>query len=118
MRSILLGKGPISTQASVKCNFNKLRNVNREEFVDASRKLEGFNLGSLVKVGITKGTLARDVFVKKRPEQVGNILQTMPGMCTLKEYSERFVMRVPTVISLKLRTRLMTLGYVSEKQMK
>ena len=118
MKSILLSKGPISTQRILKNNFHKLRHVTKKEFVEASRKLEGFGLGSLVKVGITKGKKARDVFVKKKPEQVVSILQMMPELCTLKDYSEKFAMRVPTVISLRMRAQLVTLGLVSEKQLK
>ena len=117
MKSILLSKGPITTQQILRSNFRKLRHVTKDEFVEASRKLEGFSLGSFVQVA-NPTPRPIGVFVKKPPEQVVHILQIMPGLCTLEEYSERFAMRVPTLISLRMRTQLVTLGLVSEKQLK
>ena len=116
MKSILLSKGPITTQQILRNNFRKLRHVTKDEFVEASRKLEGFNIGSLVEIANYRRSSS--VFVKKSPEQVANIIQTMPRLCTVKEYSERFAMRVSTLIALRTRAQLVTLGLVSEKQLK
>ena len=118
MRSILLSKGPITTQHTLRNNFKKLRHITKEEFTSAAKKLEQFNLGSLVKVAVPKASRASDIFIKKSADQVGGILSMMPGLCTLQEYSERFAMRVPPVISLRLRAQLVNLGFVSEKQLK
>ena len=116
MKCILLSKGPITTQQILRNHFRKLRHATKDEFLEASRKLERFGLGSLVQVANYKRSSS--IFVKKSPEQVANILQTMPGLCTLKEYSEKFAMRVPTLIALRTRAQLVTCGLVSEKQLK
>ena len=116
MKSILLSKGPITTQQILRSNFHKLRRVTKEEFVKASRKLEGFSLGSYVQVA--NSSRPSSVFVKKPPEQVANILQKMPELCALTDYSERFAMRVRAAVPLRTRAQLVTLGLVSGKQMK
>ena len=90
----------------------------RKNLLKLPEKLECFNLGSLVNIEINKARKGSDIFVKKRPEQVGNILQMMPGLCSLTDFNQRFAMRVPTVISLRLRAQLVNLGLVSEKQLK
>ena len=117
MKSILLSKGPITTQQILRDDFHKLRRVTKEEFIKASRKLEGFSLGSFVQVA-NSSSRPSSVFVKKRPEQVANILQKMPELCALTDYSERFAMRVRTAVPLRTRAQLVTLGLVSAKQLK
>ena len=89
-----------------------------KEFIETSRKLEGLlSLGSLVQVAIYKRSSC--VFVKKSPEQVAHILQTIiHGLCALKEYRKRFAMRMPTLIAVRTRAQLVTLGLVSAKQLK
>ena len=119
MRSILLSKGPITTQNTLRNNFTKLRHITKEEFVEAGKKLEGFSLGSFVKIMIPKSKRFSLVFIKNSPQQVeGTIRMMAPGLCTLQEYSERFAMRIPPVISLRMRAELVNLGYVTEKQLK
>ena len=118
MRCILLSKGPITTQNTLRNNFTKLRHITKEEFLEAGKKLEGFSLGSFVKIMMPKSKRFSLVFIKNSPQQVEGTIGMMPGLCTLQEYSERFAMRIPPVISLRMRAELVNLGYVTEKQLK
>ena len=123
MRSILLNKGPITTQNTLRNNFTKLRHVTKEQFVENAKALELINLGKLVSVPATKGSRRSTVFIKRPPSQyVQDRLRynaaAGDGLCTVEEYNERFNLRIPSIISLRLRAQLVHLGLVSEKLLK
>ena len=117
-RYILTAKGPVTTQNTLRSNFTKLRHITKEEFVAAAKQLQAANLGSLVSVPSTKGSRPSTLFLKKPPEEVQNILSMTPNLCSPEEYSDRFHMRIPALISFKMRAQLLTLGLLSEKQLK
>ena len=120
MRCILLGKGPVTSQYTLRNNFSKLRNITREEFTEPAEYLQSLQLGVLVDISTTKGSRPTPVFIKKHPHEAENILRMNSGrgLCTPQEYTEKFHMRVSTVISLRQRAQLVTMGLVSEKQLK
>ncbi len=118
MKCILLSKGPVTTQYTLRNNFKKLRHVTREEFTEPAYKLEQLGLGSLVEVKTGSNSRPSPVYIKNSPVEVEDILRVNPGLCSFREYNERFKMRVPSVLSLRQRAQLVTLGLVTEKQLK
>ncbi len=121
MKCILLSKGPVTTQMTLRNNFRKLRHITKHEFIFAGEQLQKVNLGYLVKLpargngGVGRGAV---VFVKKKPEEVQTILQGNDSFgCSPYEYTERFMLRVPTVFPLRVRAQLVQMGLTTEKQL-
>ena len=118
MASILLTSGPITTLRVVS-SLSKFHKTSKEQFQQAAEDLKAANLGELfeVKLGKVGGTPTK-VFVKKHPAEVEEALQENEDLCTIEQYKGRYEQAPSKSIPLKLRSKLVEMGVVFEKQMK
>ncbi len=109
MIGILLSPGPVCNLKVVQ-GLSRVYNssVNKTKFISAAKKLEQASFGSLV------AALKGEIFVKKVPEEVGNLLQLKEneGLCTFAEYRYRFGLPTPAKVTQKLRDALIEMGAV------
>ena len=116
MAAILLAPGPITTLRVV-TNLYKFHKTSKEQFQAAAEDLKAADLGELFEVKLGKGT-ATKVFVKKHPAEVEDALGENEDLCTIEQYKGKYEQTPSKSIPLKLRSKLVEMGVVFEKQMK
>ena len=112
MTAILQTLGPVSTSVALRSNWKFLKSSTVPQFFAAGQELEKLGLGSLVQ--LSGGSLK--VFVKNNPSDVQHILEAHPEICQPHLYDERYHRPATKMISWKIRSRLIDMGLVSEKQ--
>ncbi len=117
MAAILQTPGPVSTCEAVRSNWsrNSLGNTTVQQFERAALELEAVNLGMLVHVMNSTGRTSK-VFIKKQPDEVEEALAANPNLCTPTVYYDRYHHPASKKISWALRTKLVELGLVTQKQ--
>ena len=114
MSGVLLSPGPVATLNSVhrlSRVFNKV--VNKEKFMAAATKLNEMEVGDLVTVNCgDKWTKTVDVFIKKLPEEMGDVIVDDEVLCTQQEYQQRFFLSPPLSIDDRLQNSLVEQGLV------
>ncbi|XP_072015285.1 uncharacterized protein [Amphiura filiformis] len=121
MKAILAIGGPVATANTVKDNLRN-RNYDRvtnDLFVDAANQLKDMGLGYLVACKNGSGRLV-DVFIKKPPEEVVDILEANSGLCDPSVYATTFASQTPVRLmrSSQLMDNLIASGLVSEEHLK
>ncbi len=121
MKAILAIGGPVSTANTVKDNLRN-RNYDRvtnELFVEAANQLKDMGLGYLVACKNGSGRLV-DVFIKKPPEEVVDVLEANSGLCDPTVYATTFASQTPVRLmrSSQLMENLMASGLVAEEHLK
>lgn len=95
-----------------------MSSVNKSKFILAAKRLHESSLGNLVPLNSVSNLCI--VFVKKPPEQIGDLL-AMEGnrdLCTYDEFEYRFYMPTPAVISMKIQGSLVSMGMVLPEHFK
>ena len=106
MSVILLTKGPVCTYNAVHTNGPvAVRRSVKSQFMRAAGALHAANLGYLIKIHASWNSV-NDVFVKKLPSEMKDLLEANEDLCTLQEYTTRFYMPAPACISQRLRDAL------------
>ena len=109
--AILQARGRVVTHRSLICGCDFLRMLTAKAFLTATTELHQANLGYLVEVKFHGR--ASNIFIKKTPAEVTDILESHPEYGTSAYYyATRFMKPTPNVITMKLRTRLIELGLV------
>ena len=121
MKAILAIGGPVSTANTVKDNLRN-RNYDRvtnELFVEAANQLKDIGLGYLVACKNGSGRLV-DVFIKKPPAEVMEILEANSGLCDPAVYVTTFAAATPVRLmrSSQLIENLIASGLVAEEHLK
>ncbi len=115
MAAILQSKGPVITPRAAKSGWTFLNTMNSDQFREAAKGLETLNLGTLVAI---KGSKARVVFVKKPPDEVRDILKSHEDLCPVEFYEKRYKQPVSKMITLGVRSELVRMRFLIEKQLK
>ncbi len=115
MAAILQTAGPVSICQAIRWNWQFLRTTTVQQFQAAASRLEALGFGSLVSMGgpSHRGML---VFVKAKPEQVVEQVQLNEDLCSWAVYSARYHKTATKCITWKIRSQLINMGLVEEKQ--
>ncbi|XP_072015238.1 uncharacterized protein [Amphiura filiformis] len=117
MTAILLTAGPVSNFTSfVHTGTKPLRNfVTQDMYDEAALQLQKAEMGIYTRVDMTQYT-QKKIFVKKRPNEVLEILARYRGLCDPVEYAVRYDMAIQKRMREKLRQKLVDLGYLTVEQ--
>ena len=119
MAAITQTAGPVSTPQSINWNW-KFQGAcaSTDEFLAAATALEqaGFGHVASYKANLKGGRDAK-VYIKGKPEDVMPLLCANPDLCDPEIYQQRYAQLPPKSIGLQLRTKLVSLKLVSQKQM-
>ena len=121
MKAILAIGGPVSTANTVKDNLRNrnYERVTNEHFLEAANKLKDLGLGHLVSCKNGSGRLV-DVFIKKPPGEVMDIVQANSALCDPAVYISTFAGQTPVRLmrSSQLMENLIASGLVSQEHLK
>ena len=112
MAAILQTPGPVSSHGAINRYWKFLRCSTVKQFTAAGTELERLNLGRLV--GIKAGTREVQMFVKRMPNEVQDILESNQDLCTPAKYLDKFKGNTPKCIGWKVRSILISNGLVPE----
>ena len=113
---LLKTPGPVSTYVACRDSGpRQLRKLPKEVYEYACYSLESDDLAEVISVVVT-GRMVM-VLIKKPPDEVEDILQMNPDLCTVEEYSKKFKLLPPVNIKKTIRRELIARGYVTEAQM-
>ena len=115
MTAILQTPGPVSTHQTINKYWKFLRCSTVKQFLAAAGELQTMNLGSMVPVTVGKGARPTIVFVKRLPVDACRILQSNLDICSPQLYTDKFNGNIPKCITLRMRSYLVSNGFVSEK---
>ncbi len=118
MAAILQTKGPVITPAIVKHTWKFLYMMTTKMYVKAAEELQALNLGTLIPVRGTTVGHPSQVFIKKKPEEVMDVLQMNPDLCEVEYYARRYnqpISKSTQGISLAVRHKLASMGVVPQK---
>ena len=111
MAAILLIKGPVVTDKAIKRYGPAfLRHSTVKQFIRAATSLQDAGLGFLMK--LPRGT---EVFVKKFPNEVQQVLNANPDLCAWEDYSSRFFLQPPGCITPAFCQKLIDLGVATRQ---
>ena len=108
--AILQTVGPVSTCKAIRCNWKGLRPATSVQFQAAALDLQQAGFGTVVDL------TSQYVFVKKNPADVQGALQAYPDLCPPEVYAERYHRQASRTIIWKVRSKLVAMGLVSDKQ--
>ena len=109
---IILTKGPVTTLEALKSGV-RLRDLTKQQFMDAIVSLQMDNLGTLCKIGQSL------LFVKRAPcDEVTQILENDEELCSPENYNHRYYMSIPNYYtSRSTLMKLVCLGMLTEEQL-
>ena len=113
MTAILQTRGPVSTSQAIRCSWKFLRSATVQQYMAAAMELERLGFGSIVQ--LSGGS--QKVFLKKAPGDVRGALDARPDICPVDIYVERYHCQASRTISWKVRSKLISMRLVSEKQL-
>ena len=121
MTAILQTAGPVSTVTAIRWNWKFLRDscISATEFIEAGHALETMGYGHMrdfTYKGPAKGRPGK-VFVKRYPDEISDVLGSNPDLCDPDVYSKRYHHSPPKCVGLSLRSRLVQMKLVTQKQM-
>ncbi len=116
MKAILVTTGPVNNcSAFLHSGPTHMRHVvTPEQYNDAALQLQEMGMGELVEVDVVGNV--REVFIKKEPKQAEEILARNPDLCQPLVYALRYFMPLPSKFRIKMRQKLVELGFVTEDQ--
>ena len=117
MAAIMQTVGPISTWMTIRQNWKFLRNSSTAsctDFEDAADALQDMGLGQVFCISTNK---SYKVFVKKRPEEIWEVLCANPDICDPEMYPKRYHQPPPKCVGVHLRSKLVAMKLVLQKQM-
>ncbi len=117
MAGIMLTSGPVTIQRVI-TNTSTFHKISKEQFCNAVDSLKEANLGEVIDVQTSKNGSMSKVFVKKHPAEAALVLEHYPDLCTTEQYTTKYEQSPSKSIPLKLRSKLVEMGVVFEKQMK
>ena len=113
MGGILKALGPVCIFRSLGQNWRSLRKVTMQEFLSAAQELQMADMGALVHIQHERKPQA--VFIKKKPDEIREMLEMNEDLCDVDTYSSRFYHQPNKCISWSLRNELVAMGYVDKK---
>lgn len=117
MSAILLTPGPVCSYHSfTQSGPPSFRSISKQEYTNAVSRLELEGVGN--QIDVQAGWMAKTVFLKKAPSVAGPIVLRLSSLCTLEEYTTRFVAKVPVKIAVNIRNQLIDKGLVTAEQMR
>ena len=108
MKAILETTGPVATRGAVKAVKMSMNVVTAQLFLEAAKELEKNNFGKLFKISKI------DVFIKKPPSEVKDMLRTNPEWCRYDIYAAQYAKGSSKAIGLQLRAKLVSMKLVSK----
>ena len=115
MSAILLTRGPVSTHyAVVRYGPGYLRSVSKAYYDLAAQRLQEAKLGYICNLTSPR----TDVFVKKLPYQIQELLRDNQGIVKLEEYLLRFNAPAQGCITHNMRKKLVEIGVVAARLFK
>ena len=116
MSAMLLTAGPVVTHSLV-VNFGPrclrgMAHTTKALFQRACDKLQSANLGVVAFISTAQ------IFVKRRPTEIGPYLTENSDLCNLDLYTQRYSMPSPSSITYTMKTSMISLGLVSEEDFK
>lgn len=118
MSGILLSASPVTSYRTFKQRGPlQLRDITKQQYIDAAVELEKSNLGTAV-ISETGGVS----FLKRSPSEVQkNLQENFPDLCAYSSYVKRFILPIPSTVSLtpalqEKITELKIFGLVFTKQ--
>ena len=113
MAAILQTCGPLTIHSVLVRNYQFLRKLRVDQYLEAANNLQVLQLGTVVQVG-TKS----QVFIKKAPtEGTTAILLANPGLCHPEHYTERYKKSLSKSVSLGIRHQVLKMRLVPASQM-
>ena len=120
MTAILQTAGPVSTPEAIRWGWKFLREACSSslstDFLEAGAALEKTGLGYSSKFSVSYGRTSR-VFIKRKPEEAVQVLSAIPGLCDPEICLWRYAQLPPKCIGLSLRSKMVALKMVSQRQM-
>ena len=114
MAAILQTVGPVSTTIAIRANWKFLKCTTAQQFSSAANELEKIGFGQVVSLSGT--SRSQQVFVKKHPGEAQAVLEANPDLCSPDVYATRFNRQASKTISWNVRSKLVQMGLVSQKQ--
>ena len=109
MTAILQTLGPVSTCKAIRANWRFLKSATIQQFQSAALELQKAGFGSII-------SLSQLVFLKKPPGEVHEAMAANPDICDPHVYAERYRRQPSKVVNWHVRSQLVSMGLVSEKQ--
>ena len=113
MTAILQTLGPVSTCKCVRCNWRCLRSTTVQQFLAAATELHKLGFGNIVALSGGNNRL-QQVFIKSKPEETWQALESNPGLCGADVYKERFHKASSKKIGWDVRVKLIEMGLVAK----
>ena len=119
MSAIMQTAGPVSNLDCIRQNWKFIResSTSADDFREAAVALEQIGLGYMASFKANCGGRSSKAFIKRKPEEVAEILSVNPDLCDPNMYPGRYCQSPPKCIGLKLRSKLVALKLVSQKQL-
>ena len=118
MSAILLMRGPVCTQRALHDGYcpAAIKHIVKQQFVNAANTLVRLNMGSLVHLSKRdKGKWPCDVFIKRQPSEMLDVLQGNKDLCSMGDYNNKFCLSSPVCISAALKDQLISRGLVKKE---
>ena len=114
MEAILKTPGPVSTPKAAKATKKSLNYMTTEQYIEAVKELDRQQFGTFMTFG--KKGKPRVIFLKKPPAEIAELLRQNPDLCSVDTYASRYAKGPSKAIGLQLRSKLVAMKLVSEKQ--
>ena len=113
MSAILHSRSPVSTHATIRQSWKFLRKLSATDFEKAALDLQESGFGTYWK----KSAGSRGVFIKKKPEEVAEVLGSNQDLCSHELYSVKYQQPPSKSIDVRLRAKLVESKLVTNKGM-
>ena len=115
MTAILKVPGPVVTPKALKSTRRCfLHHLTTNNFIEAAKELEKTNFGKMVTMQNSGGHSVLNIFLKKPPDEVEQVLSANPDLCRFEFYSMQYAKGSPKSIRFSLRTKLVALKLVAQ----
>ena len=109
-------QGPVCTHRCIHNNGpGFIRHIRKADFLEACSDLESQHFGELKTVNVFARTF--QVFVKKRPTEMSQLLETNPDLGPLEAFKELYESPSPLCITDGLLARLVELGFLRSQDL-
>ncbi len=112
--AILQTAGPFTIHQVVLNNYRFLKSFTCNQFLEAATALQAQGLGTVANIGTQGG---RKAFIKKPPDEVGDILKANPDLCSPDYYRKRYSQPLSKYVSLFVRHQVASMKLVPAKLM-
>ena len=115
MSAILLTAGPVTSNVSFQRRApTSLRQTSKDLFHAAANMLQAAHFG--IAIRMMNSSRPSVAFVKNPPQAVAQTISENRDLITMDRYTERYYVRTPTCVTIKMREKLLTMGLLTQEQ--